>query len=135
MAEKELQEKILAYRILEARAEAMMRQSEQVQERIAEIESTLKSIEELEKSDSEVLFPIGSAAYIHGKVIDGKKVIVEVGAGVALEKTTAEAKDTLDKRKKEMQHAVSQMKRAIKKIYEEMSMLGPQIESLSKKNK
>lgn len=135
MAEKELQEKILQYRILEARMETLMRQRQLIAEKISEIQTTLSSIDELEKSKDSVLFPIGSAAYTYGKVIDSKNIIVEIGAGVALSKPADEAKQILNKRSEEMEHAISQIEHEVRKISFEIEKLGPEIEELSQKKK
>jgi prefoldin alpha subunit len=83
--ERELQEKILAYRIFESRLNALLKQRDLIVNKIVEINSTLESIDEIEKSD-EALFSIGSEAYAKGKIVDKEKVIIEIGANIAIEK-------------------------------------------------
>jgi prefoldin alpha subunit len=123
MSGDEEQQKVMAYRLLEARGEAMMRQREAIMQKFAEIESTQSSMEELSKRDSEILFPIGGEAYAFGKVTDGKRYIVEIGAGMALEKTYEEAKTVLEKRK-------ADMKKLLGDIDKEMENLSAQISGL-----
>ncbi|MGC8812739.1 MAG: prefoldin subunit alpha, partial [Candidatus Aenigmatarchaeota archaeon] len=101
MEEKEFQEKILVYRLLEARLNSLMKEREMLLTKLVEIQTTIQSIEEIKKND-EILFGIGSEAYAFGRIKEKGKFIVEVGGEVALEKTTEEAKKTLEKRKLEI---------------------------------
>jgi prefoldin alpha subunit len=129
---KELQEKILTYRILEARLDGLLKQRDMVVSKLIEIQTTLASIDEIEKSKEEILFPIGSEAYTFGKVIDKKKMIVEIGANVALEKTVEEGRQTLNKRKEEMENALNALQKDIAQISAGLEQLGPEIEEMAK---
>jgi len=133
MAEqKELQEKIITYRILESRLDSLLKQRDVLASKLIEIQITLQSINEIEKSKEEILFPIGSEAYTFGKVIDKKKVIVEIGANVALEKTVEEGKKILDKRRLEIENALNTVQKNIIEISSGLEQLGPEIEELAK---
>jgi len=123
--EKELQERLLAYRTLESRLNSLAKQQNMFASKILEIQSTIESIEEIrkgrkgEKEEREVkniLFPLGSAAYAKGTVADKNKLIVEVGAGVALEKTAEEGKTILEKRKKELESAMDVLQKDMQSI-------------------
>lgn len=129
---KELQEKIVAYRILEARLDSLLKQRDMLATKLVEIQTTLQSMDEIEKSKEEVLFPIGSEAYTFGKIIDKKKMIVEIGANVALGKTVEEGKKILDKRKLEMEDALNSIQRNITEISSSLEQLGPEIQDLAK---
>src|SRR3972149_3451775 len=113
MDEKELQEKIELYRLLEARENGMMKQRELVMNKMLEIKTTMGSLSEMEKSQGEILFPIGSEAWSSTKVLDKDRIIVEIGAGVAVEKSFAQAKDVLDKRIAELETAVEEINREL----------------------
>ena len=54
--EKELQEKMLIYRTLESRLEALTRQRDLVSSKIVEIISTISSIDEISKNQKDILF-------------------------------------------------------------------------------
>jgi prefoldin alpha subunit len=130
--QKELQEKLLTYRILEARLNSLLKQREMILNKLAEIQSTLASIDEIEKSDN-VLFSIGSEAYTLGKIIDKKNLIVEVGANVALEKTIEEGKETLNKRRSELESGLNSVQKEMIEISVAMEKLGPEIQKLGEK--
>lgn len=133
MSERELQEKIVTYRILESRLDALIRQRDLLAKKIIEIQSTLASIDEIEKSKEGILFPIGGEAYTTGKVIDKEKLIVEIGANVALEKTVVEGKETLNKRRSELESALGEIQKEILRISAAIDQLGPEIQELSQK--
>lgn len=114
MSEKELQEKVMVYRIVESRIDALMRQRDLFLNKILELQNTIASVDEIAKSKEEILFPIGSEAYSFGKVVDKDKIIVEIGAGVALEKNFEEAKEIIRKRKMILKQQLEQFKKMFK---------------------
>jgi len=128
---KELQEKILTYRILEARLDSLLKQRDILASKLVEIQTTLQSIDEIEKSKEEILVPIGSEAYTFGRITDKKKLIVEIGANVALEKTVEEGKEILNKRKAEMGNALNSIQKSILEISSNLEQLGPEIQELA----
>jgi len=130
---KELQEKILAYRILEARLDSLLKQRDLIASKIVEIQTTLQSMEEIGKAKGKTLFPIGSETYTFGKVTDKKKLIVEIGANVALEKTVDEGKELLNKRREGMENALNTVQKNILEISSSIESLGPEIRELTEK--
>ncbi len=133
MTEKELQEKILTYRVMEARVDGLVKQRDMLINKIMELQSTLNSIDDLKKSDGDVIFPIGSEAYKVARAIEKDKLIVEIGANIALEKTTEEGKIILDKRKKELENFINQVQQEIAKVSNAISQLQPEIQEMANK--
>jgi len=133
MTEKELQEKILTYRVMEARVDGLAKQRDMLINKIMELQSTLNSMDDLKKSDGEVIFPIGSEAYKVARAIEKDKLIVEVGANIALEKTTEEGKIILDKRKRELENFINQVQQEIAKVSNAISQLQPEIQEMANK--
>ena len=132
MNEKDLQEKIFTYRVLEARLESLVKQRDLLVNKIMELQSTLQSIDELSKSDGEILFPVGGEAYASGKLVAKDKLIVEIGANVALEKTIEEGKAILSKRKTEIENGANQIQQEILKVSNAVNQLGPELQELAK---
>lgn len=135
MAEKELQEKMLTYRLLEARLDGFLKQRDLVLNKLGEMQLTLSTIEEASEKDSEILIPIGSEAYAYGKLTNQKTFIVEIGAGVALEKNLEDAKTILNKRLNELSSAVTDLQSEIQKVSLTMQRLAPEIESMVNQSK
>jgi prefoldin alpha subunit len=130
--EKELEEKIVAYRILEARLDGLLKQRDMVVSKMIELDTTLKTMDDIEKSE-EVLFPLGSEAYTFGKVTDKKKMIVEIGSGIALEKTVEEAKEIIKKRRSELENILNNVQSEVMQVSSSLDVLGPEIRELSEK--
>ena len=131
MDEKELQEKVFTYRLMEARLDGLVKQRDMLINKVMELQSTLNSIDDL-KSDGEVMFPIGGEAYKIAKTIDKDKLIVAIGANVALEKDTEEGKAILNKRKSELENFINQVQQEIVKVSKAANQLGPEIQELAK---
>lgn len=130
---KDLEEKILTYKVLQARLEALVKQRDMVASKFVELQTTLASIDEIKKSSGDVLFPIGSEAYAFGKIANKKTLIVEIGAGIALKKSPAEGKKILEKRRLDIQAALNTLQGNIMEISSRLEQLEPEIEQLSKK--
>jgi len=129
--EKKLQQKLLTYRFLEDRLNGLLRQRDMIADKISEMMSTLESIKEIDSAKDSILFPIGSEAYTFGKILEKDKLIVEIGANIALEKTFKEGKLTLEKRKTELEKALQDIQKEALIVNSSMEMLLPEIEKLS----
>jgi prefoldin alpha subunit len=128
--ERELQEKMLTYRILESRLEALIKQRDMVATKLVEIQSTINSIEESQKSD-EILFNMGSDVFAPGKIIDKNRIIVEVGASVAMEKSVDETKEVLQKRSNDLQTSLNSVQKDMVQISVALERLGPEIQEMA----
>ena len=134
--QKEFQEKIVRYQILEGRIKASLKRREMLITKIVEVESTLSSLEDVEKNkESEILLPLGSNVHVPGTLKDIKKIIVEIGADVALEKDSADAKKILEKRKTVMSNGLQSIEMEITNFTNEMLRLEQEIGLLMEKNK
>lgn len=130
VSEKELQEKVMVYRIIQSRLDALIRQRDIFFNKIVELQNTLVSIDEIAKSKDEILFPIGSEAYSFGKAVDKEKIIVEIGAGIALEKNFEEAKETVRARRGDIETAVKELNQEIENYSNSLFVLEPEIQKL-----
>ena len=69
--------------------------------------SAIESIKALrEKPDSDTLVPIGMGTYVQTKVSSNNKIILNVGAGIAMEKTYDSSINYLEARIKEIEVAI-----------------------------
>ncbi len=74
---------------------------------LREATATIESIKSLnQKSDSETLVPIGMGTYIPTKISSNNKIILNIGAGVAVEKDFDSAINYLEARIKEIEIAL-----------------------------
>lgn len=132
--QKELQEKILAYRILQSKLEESLKQREILMNRIMEIENTIEAIEESGKNDKETLFPIGSDTFLLGKVTDKNKMLVGIGANILLEKSFEEGKESLNKNKVDLEIAMKEIQHEINHLSSDLQRLTPEIQEMVEKS-
>ncbi len=129
--QKEFQEKIVRYQMLEGRIKSSLKRREMLIVKIVEVENTLSSIEEVEKNkESEIMLPLGSNVHIPGTLKDIKKIIVEIGADVALEEDMTDAKKILGKRKDIMNNGLQSIEIEITNLTNEMMRLEQEIGSM-----
>jgi len=129
---KELQEKLVHYRMLEDRMNSLMQQRNLMLNKLPEIDITKETLDEISKVDgNEILVSIGSATYATGKLVKNDKVIVEIGAGVALEKPIDDAIKILKKRRENLEDAINRFDNEIKKTGETITNLESDIRKLT----
>ncbi len=72
-----------------------------------EASAAIESIKSLnQKSESDTLIPIGMGTYIPTKILSNNKIILNIGAGVAVEKDFPSAINYLESRIKEIEVAL-----------------------------
>lgn len=82
-----------------------------------EIESIKKSVLELDNlKDEEILAPVANGIFIKAKIVDSKKLKVNVGHGVVLEKTIPQTIELLNKQEQEIKESVMKAKKEIELI-------------------
>jgi prefoldin alpha subunit len=89
------------------------------------LERAMGAVDALDKAEigQEILVPIGSGSFIHGKLASKEKVVLNVGAGVSIEKTAAEAKEALKIRKAEVLSGAQKLNEVLAKIDQEMQRI------------
>ncbi len=127
--QKELQEKILNYRIFQSRLESLLKERELIVNKMMELQNSIDSISEVGKTES-VLFPLGGEAHVFAKITDKEKMIVEIGANVALEKSFEEGKSILNKRKDELEKNLNEIQGEAQDISVAIGRLEPEIQRL-----
>ena len=69
--------------------------------------SAIESIKALrEKPDSDTLVPIGMGTYVQTKISSNNKIVLNIGAGIAMEKTYDSSINYLEARIKEIEVAI-----------------------------
>lgn len=114
-----------AYQQYQAQAEAIARQLGLTQLTAEGLDRALRAVEAMETAevDNEMLVPIGSGSFIHAKLASKEKVVLNVGAGVNIEKTPAEAKESLKIRKAEVAEGSKKLNEMLGKIDQEMQRI------------
>ena len=76
---------------------------------IREASSAIQSLKTIDtKTDNETLVPVGLGTFIKTKTVPNEKLILNIGAGIAIEKDKDSAINFLELRLKEMQVALQE---------------------------
>ncbi len=127
---KDLQEKFVLYQLLNQRLEEIKQHATIVQHKMIEFETSKNALEELKKvkADNEVLIPIGSGMYAHGKSVAQEKILVDLGAGVMAKKPLSDASVVLEKRKKELEDVVQLLQAEANAITAKLAEIVPELQ-------
>ena len=107
-------------RILENTAETYQSRINFVNAAVTELTYSHLTLEGLEKEkpDAPLFVPIGGGSYIKAKLESPDKIIFGVGAGVAIEKTFAEAKEKIKAHIEEMEKSRASMEQQLEQVLE-----------------
>uniref|UniRef100_A0A7C3VG14 Prefoldin subunit alpha n=2 Tax=Archaeoglobus fulgidus TaxID=2234 RepID=A0A7C3VG14_ARCFL len=99
-SEKEIQEKIATLQILQEEAEAIQRRIMELEILENEYRKTLETLEFFKSIDSDVeaLMNLGGGIFAYVDVKNSKKMLVDIGSGVVVEREVEEAIEFIKKR-------------------------------------
>lgn len=123
--EEEVRRLLAAYQQYQAQADGIMRQLSITQLTAEGLERASAAVDALGNAEvgQEILVPIGSGSFIHATLASKEKVVLNVGAGVSIEKNAAEAKDILKVRKAEVLEGSKKLNEVLAKIDQEMQKI------------
>jgi prefoldin alpha subunit len=123
--EEEIRRLLAAYQQYQAQADGIMRQISLAQIAAEGLERASTAVEALDKAEigEEMLVPIGSGSFIHATLASKEKVVLNVGAGVSIEKTPAEAREIFKSRKDEIMEGSRKLNEALARIDQEMQKI------------
>lgn len=123
--EEEVRRLVQAYQQYQAQAEAIVRQISMTQLTAEGLDRALGAVDAMEKAEEgqDMLVPIGSGSFVHAKLASREKVVLNIGAGVSIEKTVADAKETLKVRKAEVAEGSKKLNEVLSKIDQEMQKI------------
>lgn len=90
---------------------------------------TLEGLEK-EKENTELLVPIGGNSYAKAKLANPDKLIVGIGAGVSVEKTLPETKETIKKRLEELEKTRMSLQQQFAQVVDKINEDRRKFESL-----
>ena len=128
--QQELQQSLLYLEYLKEQITNLNEQSEVLELALKEhnmAKETLNNLNNLEK-DNQILVPIGADSLVFAKVVDDSKVIINIGAGIAIEDKIGEASKKLTSRIKSIGENQKKIKETVDNLQEQAILLSSQIE-------
>ena len=126
---------VVELRLLEGTAEALQSRINLVNATLADYRVssvTLVGVEK-EKQGAPLLVGIGGGSYIATNLDNAEKIIVGIGAGVAVEKTIAEAKENVDTRIRDLEKTRSSLDQQLTQVMEKIRENRSNLEELTSK--
>ena len=120
--EKEMQEKAMQIRYMESQANLIQQQMLSAEELLISITTAINTVKESKNAKDQILVPFGAGIFAFSSGINSEKFLVDIGAGIVIEKTADEAIEILETRKKATQDTVggfASMLEQIKRSYTE----------------
>ena len=110
MSEEKTQQLLYQMQMLEGYFSELTQKEGAIISIIKEASSAINSLKSIDnKTDDEMLVPMGLGTFVKTKLIPNQKLILNVGAGVAIEKDQNYAINFLESRLKEMQVALQEI--------------------------
>lgn len=107
MSDEQAQQLMYQMQMLENYFVELNRKEESLISIIREAASAIQSIKEInEQPESSTLVPMGMGSFVKAKISSNEKLILNIGAGVAIEKDKDAAINFLESRLKEMEVAL-----------------------------
>ena len=132
--EEEFRKIAAELRLLESTAEAVQSRINFVNAALTELNLAKMNLEGLEKEkiETSLLVPIGGGSYIKAKIESTEKIVVGIGAGVAVEKTFNEAKEILSKRIEELEKLYGRLQQQLAQISQKIKEDRAKLEEISR---
>jgi prefoldin alpha subunit len=122
-------------RLLEEAANEVQSRINMTNAALAELRVSNMTLEglEREKKDTQLFVPIGGGSYVKARLETSKKVVVGIGADVAVERTLKEAKEELEARIGELEKTRDALGQQFNQLLERIQENRGKLESISAK--
>ncbi len=113
------------YRQYQKRMEAVQQQMSMVQISVEDCNRAIDTIDELKNvsTGDEMMFPIGSGSFVYANIIEAEKVVVDIGAGLSVERPLEDAKEILQRRKENLNAALQNMNNTLAQLHQQMQAI------------
>lgn len=128
-SEKEIQEKIATLQILQEEAEALQRRIVEMEILENEYRKTLETLEFFESIDNgvEALMNLGGGVFAYVDVKNSKKMLVDIGSGVVVEREVGEAIEFIKKRIKRIEENQEKITSMLQQILAQVQKIQQEI--------
>ena len=132
MSEKELQQKMMEYQMLEEKFKQMNQQRELFAAKMMELEQTKQIVEEMKKSKKEddVLIPLGSGLFLPGKINKKEKMVIGIGADIIVEKDSEGVNKILEERKEILENGMENLQNNMLQIAQELQKIQTEFQKM-----
>ncbi len=118
LGEQDIKNLAIQHRELSQRAEAMQQQLNMVHMSLDDCMRAISTLGELGSLDGEksTMIPIGSGSFVHADLKKLDQIVVNVGAGISVEKSIDDATQILNTRKDELSKVIEGLNDSLMKV-------------------
>ena len=130
--EEQTKKKYMQLQMLQQQIEEVNTHLEMFAQNHSEMEISINAIKELDKTkiDNEILAPIANGVFLKAKLLDNKKLIVNVGSNITVERTIPEVIKLLEEQKKEAAQTLEAAQEVMQQLNTQGRMIIKEIEEI-----
>jgi prefoldin alpha subunit len=129
--QQRLQELMMAVRSYQAALQEGSKKLNLIGSSLAEINETVSAVEELQKNEAgDALVPVGAGVFVKANLKEVNTLIVSSGAGIHIEKTSAETVDYLKIQAEKLEKNRNSLESQVARIEDELSRANQEAEEL-----
>ena len=134
MNQRELQQKIIAYQLLQKQLEELKKQVMLIENKSLELELTGQAINDLNKTKkgNKVLMPMGNDFYAYGEVTCPEGMLVNIGSGIMIKKDIEASLKFLEEKKRDIEETNRSIQKSLNDTTSKMNIIALEIEKESK---
>ncbi|MBI2659140.1 prefoldin subunit alpha [Candidatus Woesearchaeota archaeon] len=131
--EKKVQEMYMEFKMLDNYIKQLQSQLEMVTHQLIELNSTNSSLNEFAKLDAgkEIFVPLSSGIFAKASIKDTSKLLVNVGANVAVKKDIESTKKLIEKQMEEIKKIQKQMANDLEKMTHHAAQLEMKLQGMA----
>jgi prefoldin alpha subunit len=129
--QQKLEQMVNELNMYKSQSELLQQEIANVQQTIAEVNTLKSTIEDMKKQENvEALVPVGAGSFMNAEIKNDNKIVMSIGAGVAVVKNYDEAEKTAESQKKQLEDSLANLYNNLQQISDVVAQLSPQAEQL-----
>lgn len=115
---QKIQQNYMEMQMINQQMKQIQQQIQMIEAQLIEVETTKQALKDLEKTETgaETLAPISSGIFLKTTLVDNKKLKVNVGSGVVVEKTILEVIKIIKEQEEEIRNTHSNLAVEMQKL-------------------
>ncbi|MBU0898490.1 MAG: prefoldin subunit alpha [Nanoarchaeota archaeon] len=130
--QQDMQEKVLMYQLMQNHIEQLRQQLMAVEREFLEIDGTINAVETIStnKIDNDSFVPLGTGCFVKSSINSKNNFLINIGAGIFVNKKTAEAVEFLEEMKTEREKLLNKIKNEFDSTMGKINDVGKEISAM-----
>ncbi len=127
---KEIQEKIIEFSMIEQDNQKLEQQMQMIEQQFMNLQMLKENLGEIESHKGDFLASLGSGVFLRSELKENKKVLINVGSGVVIEKSCEDAREILDRQIGKIEEVREEVQKMVERNFEIMIRLESDIRGI-----